>query len=197
MSVAQRAIDKLLDRDLDSLFGDATDTTIYFGDHSYYNPMMTYDAKGIGSVHIFQTVVLLILKKGNWKVTKYIYGFSDTSNELVVKSVPINLERDSDLTKLRSLLPQITGERFLPPIGKFEKNGIAAYDVGWCDHCPNYDLRVQAKQYYQAYGIEEIDFWEEGNLNYTYNTSRHLYPFYNILRKLTKLWDKNFTYNKQ
>jgi hypothetical protein len=145
---------------------------------------------------------LLYRYKSVWKAEKYLYYFKGNSATTIAKSKALQLKVDSNFSKLWLLLPKIQRQSFQPYIYKDSSNGMERYGVGYMTHAPFYDLRVQTKNYYQAYAIEEIAlhadylYINDGptNLNYNFNTSLELYAFFTTLKQLSIILDTKFEY---
>lgn len=178
------------------------DTVITFSNSSFSSYLNEDTVKGLGNINTLEFTLVLYREQSVWKAEKYLHYLKGNAGPKIAKSKTLKLENDSNFKALRPLLPKIERQQFKPYIYTYSTKGIAYYDVGYVTHAPMYDLRVQTKKYYQAYGIEEIALHEhylhtnEGptNLNYKYNTSLELYSFFTTLKQLATMLDSKFEY---
>ncbi len=187
---------------VESLTKSDVDTVITLSNYSFSSYLNEDKIKELGSINILGFTLLLYRNKSVWKAEKYLNYFKDNSATTIAKSKVLELKTDSNFSKLWLFLPKIQRQSFQPYIYKDSSNGIACYGVGYMTHAPSYDLRVQTKNYYQAYAIEEIALHEKylyvndgpTNLNYKYNTSLELFSFFTTLRQLSITLDSKFEY---
>lgn len=191
-----------IDQRVESLAKSDADTVITLSNYVTSSFLDEDTVKGLGNISISDFTLLLYRDKSVWKAEKHLNYSKDNSTSGIAKSKPLDLTTDSNLLKLRLLLPRIQGQGFQPYIYKDSSDGGESYHVGYMTHSPMYDLRVQSKSYYRAYAIEEMALHEKflyinkgpTNLNYKYNTSLELYSFFSVLKQLSTTLDSKFEY---
>ncbi len=182
-----------------SLAKSDADTVITLTNYPFSSYLKKDTVKGLGNITILGFTLLLYRDKSVWKAEKYLNCFTNNSAEKIAKSKTLEIKNDSNFSRLWLLLTKIQRQSFQPYIYKNSINGMECFSLGYITHSPSYDLRVQTKNYYQAYAIEEIalhEYTNDGptNLNYKYNTSLELYSFFTTLKQLLRILDSKFEY---